>query len=215
MITSAIKCVKKVKNVDTYDITIKTEVSVNRNFVANGMVVHNSNGIEPTFAHETIRNRIVEGRSTKEAITMYSYEWLALQQIKPGSTLETSGFRDVNTLTPENHVDIQAAAQKWVDSSISKTINCPGDLPFDKFKGVYMYAIDKGLKGCTTFRPNPEKMTNVLTTKEDQKKLKVRFTLEDGSTITANGSDVIRYEGQVHTAENLAAALLEGNYGKF
>jgi ribonucleoside-diphosphate reductase alpha chain len=183
--------------------------------ISSGIGNNCSNGIEPTFAHESIRNRIVEGRSTKEAITMYSYEWLALQQIKPGSTLETSGFKDISTLTPENHVDIQAAAQKWVDSSISKTINCPGDLPFDKFKGVYMYAIDKGLKGCTTFRPNPEKMTNVLTTKEDQKRLKVRFTLEDGSTITANGSDVIRYEGQVHTAENLAAALLEGNYGKF
>ena len=60
-----------------------------------------------------------------------------------------------DTITPRQHVDVQAAAQKWVDSSISKTANVPTDFPYEQFKDIYLYAYEKGLKGCTTFRPNP------------------------------------------------------------
>ena len=60
------------------------------------------------------------------------------------------------------HVDIQAAAQKWVDSSISKTANVPTDFPYEQFKDIYLYAYEKGLKGCTTFRFNPEAFQGVL-----------------------------------------------------
>jgi ribonucleoside-diphosphate reductase alpha chain len=63
-------------------------------------------------------------------------------------------FVNAQTLTPSEHVKMQAAAQKWVDSSISKTINCPEDIDFEAFKDVYMQAWDSGCKGCTTYRPN-------------------------------------------------------------
>ncbi|MEM9779156.1 MAG: helix-turn-helix domain-containing protein, partial [Pseudomonadota bacterium] len=63
-------------------------------------------------------------------------------------------FVNAQTLAPLDHVRMQAAAQKWVDSSISKTINCPADISFEDFKEVYMAAWDQGCKGCTTYRPN-------------------------------------------------------------
>jgi ribonucleoside-diphosphate reductase alpha chain len=63
-------------------------------------------------------------------------------------------FVNAQTLAPADHVKMQAAAQKWIDSSISKTINCPEDISFDAFKDVYMQAWDQGCKGCTTYRPN-------------------------------------------------------------
>jgi ribonucleoside-diphosphate reductase alpha chain len=63
-------------------------------------------------------------------------------------------FVNTQTLAPMDHVRMQAAAQKWVDSSISKTINCPEDISFEAFKDVYLAAWDSGCKGCTTYRPN-------------------------------------------------------------
>ena len=65
-------------------------------------------------------------------------------------------FISADDISPRQHVDVQAAAQKWIDSSISKTANVPTDFPFEDFKDIYMYAYEKGLKGCTTFRFNPE-----------------------------------------------------------
>ena len=77
-------------------------------------------------------------------------------------------------------MDVQAAAQKWVDSSISKTANVPTDFPYEKFKDIYLYAHEKGLKGCTTFRFNPEAFQGVLVKEQDLKNTIYKFTLEDG-----------------------------------
>jgi ribonucleoside-diphosphate reductase alpha chain len=74
-------------------------------------------------------------------------------------------FVNAQTLSPSDHVKMQAAAQKWIDSSISKTINCPEDISFDAFKDVYMQAWDQGCKGCTTYRPN-DVTGSVLTVSE-------------------------------------------------
>ena len=71
-----------------------------------------------------------------------------------GETALPDYFANAQTLTPSEHVKMQAVAQKWVDSSISKTINCPEDITFEDFKDVYMQAWDEGCKGCTTYRPN-------------------------------------------------------------
>jgi ribonucleoside-diphosphate reductase alpha chain len=79
-------------------------------------------------------------------------------------------------------VDIQAAAQKWIDSSISKTANVPTDYPFEDFKDIYLYAYEKGLKGCTTFRFNPEAFQGVLVKEQDLENTTYQFTLDDGST---------------------------------
>ena len=110
---------------------------------------------------------------------------------------------------------MQAAAQEWVDSSISKTVNVPTDISFDEFKDVYLYAHEKGLKGCTTFRYNPEAFSGVLVKVDDLEATVYEFTTETGEKFRAKGNDVITYKGQEQTAANLFDALKEGYFGKF
>ena len=112
-------------------------------------------------------------------------------------------------------MDIQAAAQKWVDSSISKTANVPTEFPYEDFKDIYMYAADQGLKGCTTFRFNPEAFQGVLVKDEDLKNTVYEFTLKDGTKVTARGNEEVEYDGEIHTVANLYDGLKEGTYGKF
>jgi ribonucleoside-diphosphate reductase alpha chain len=123
-------------------------------------------------------------------------------------------FISSDEVTPKQHVDIQAAAQKWIDSSISKTANVPTDYPFEDFKHIYEYAYDKGLKGCTTFRFNPEVFQGVLVKEQDLENTTYQFTLEDGSTVEFKGNAEIEYDGEIHSAANLFDALKEGYYGK-
>jgi ribonucleoside-diphosphate reductase alpha chain len=177
-----------------------------------------SNGIEPSFAHSYSRNIIREGRKTKEKVEVLSYELLAYRHLvdpdaQPGQLPEA--FVSADEISPEQHVDMQAAAQKWIDSSISKTANVPTDFPYEKFKDIYAYAWKKGLKGCTTFRFNPAAFQGVLVKEQDLANTTYRFTLEDGSTIEAKGNDEVEYDGEIHTAANLFDALKEGYYGKF
>ena len=182
-----------------------------------------SNGIEPSFAHEYHRNIIREGKKSKESVAVSSFELLAYRQLvnvnaQAFTEDEANELPDYFTasdaISPEEHVDIQSAAQYWVDSSISKTINVPTDFDYEAFKNVYMYAYDKGLKGCTTFRFNPEVHQGVLVKEEDLANVTYEFTLADGSTITAKGNEEIIYDGETHTAANLHDALKEGYYGK-
>jgi ribonucleoside-diphosphate reductase alpha chain len=183
-----------------------------------------SNGIEPSFAHHYFRNVIREGRKTKEKVDVFSFELLAYRELvnpraMPGSN--TPGeklpeyFTTADTVTPREHVDIQAAAQLWVDSSISKTANVPTDYKYEDFKDIYLYAHEQGLKGCTTFRFNPEAFQGVLVKEEDLKNTTYVFTLEDGTEIQAKGDEEIEYDGEKHSAANLFDALKEGYYGKF
>ena len=134
------------------------------------------NGIEPSFAHHYFRNVIRAGRKTKEKIDVFSFELLAYRELvnpraMPGATADAEAlpayFTAADEVTPRQHVDIQAAAQKWVDSSISKTANVPTDFPYEEFKDIYLYAHEQGLKGCTTFRFNPEAFQGVLVKEED------------------------------------------------
>ncbi|MEO1204510.1 MAG: ribonucleoside-diphosphate reductase, partial [Pseudomonadota bacterium] len=124
-------------------------------------------------------------------------------------------FVAADDITPKEHVDIQAAAQKWVDSSISKTANVPTDYAYDDFKDIYKYAYEQGLKGCTTFRFNPEAFQGVLVKEKDLKNTTYEFTLADGSKVELRGDEEVEYDGEVHTAANLFDALKEGYYGKF
>ena len=124
-------------------------------------------------------------------------------------------FISADDVTPTQHVDVQAAAQKWVDSSISKTANVPTDFAFEKFKDIYLYAHEQGLKGCTTFRFNPEAFQGVLVKEEDLKNTTYVFTLEDGTEVEVKGDEQLEYDGEMHTAANLYDALKEGYYGKF
>ncbi|MEW6990266.1 adenosylcobalamin-dependent ribonucleoside-diphosphate reductase [Colwelliaceae bacterium 6441] len=182
-----------------------------------------SNGIEPSFAHEYHRNIIREGKKSKESVAVSSFELLAYRHFINESA-QVYGADEKNKLpsyfvasediTPKEHVDIQSAAQFWVDSSISKTINVPTDIDYQSFKDVYLYAHEKGLKGCTTFRFNPEVHQGVLVKETDLENVEYEFTLADGSLITAKGNEEIHYDGEIHTAANLHDALKEGYYGK-
>ena len=183
-----------------------------------------SNGIEPSFAHHYFRNVIREGKKSKEKVDVFSFELLAYRElvnprVMPGGSAAHEKLPDYFTVadevTPVQHVDIQAAAQQWVDSSISKTANVPTDFNYDKFKGIYLYAHEKGLKGCTTFRFNPEAFQGVLVKEEDLKNTTYVFTLEDDSEISVRGDEEIEYDGEMHSAANLYDALKEGYYGKF
>ncbi len=102
-----------------------------------------------------------------------------------------------------------------MDSSISKTINVPQDFAFEDFKDIYLYAYEKGLKGCTTFRFNPEAFQGVLVKEKDLRNTTYRFELADGSVVEARGDEEIEYDGETHTAANLYEALKEGYYGRF
>lgn len=183
-----------------------------------------SNGIEPSFAHHYARNVIREGRKAKEKVDVFSFELLAYRTLvnekaMPYSQEEDEKLPDyfvtAETISPKQHVDIQAAAQQWVDSSISKTANVPTDFAYEEFKDIYLYAHEKGLKGCTTFRFNPDAFQGVLVKESDLENTTYRFNLKDGTTLEAKGNEMVEYEGESHTAANLYDALKEGYYGKF
>jgi len=183
-----------------------------------------SNGIEPSFAHHYFRNVIREGKKSKEKIDVFSFELLAYRELvnsraMPNSQLAAEKLPDyfisADDIGPKEHVDIQAAAQLWVDSSISKTANVPTDYKYEDFKDIYQYAFEQGLKGCTTFRFNPEAFQGVLVKEDDLKNTTYVFTLEDGTEVEARGDQEIEYDGEKHTAANLFDALKEGYYGKF
>lgn len=183
-----------------------------------------SNGIEPSFAHHYSRNVIRAGRKTKEKVDVFSFELLAYRHyVNPGampfaeqeSQRLPEYFLAADNVTPRQHVDVQAAAQKWIDSSISKTANVPTDYPYEKFKEIYLYAYSKQLKGCTTFRFNPAAFQGVLVKDGDLENTRYRFILEDGTVVEVKGNEEIEYDGEAHTAANLHEALKEGYYGRF
>ena len=111
-----------------------------------------SSGIEPVFAYAYTRKVLQkDGNRTEEEVVDYAVQ---MWRDKYGDTDLPDYFVNAQTLAPLDHVKMQAAAQKWIDSSISKTINCPEDISFDDFQDVYMQAYETGCKGCTTYRPN-------------------------------------------------------------
>jgi ribonucleoside-diphosphate reductase alpha chain len=183
-----------------------------------------SNGIEPSFAHHYFRNVIRPGKKSKEKVDVFSFELLAYRELinakaRPDGTSDAEKLPDyfiaADDVSPKQHVDIQAAAQKWVDSSISKTANVPTNFPYDKFKDIYLYAHEKDLKGCTTFRFNPEAFQGVLVKEADLKNTVYKFTLEDGTVVEARGDEEIEYDGEMHTAANLFDSLKEGYFGRY
>ncbi|MGR9088517.1 MAG: adenosylcobalamin-dependent ribonucleoside-diphosphate reductase, partial [Gammaproteobacteria bacterium] len=171
-----------------------------------------SNGIEPSFAHHYSRNVIRAGKKSKEKVDVFSFELLAYRELVNARAMPYSVEADqqlpdyfiaADDITPRQHVDIQAAAQKWIDSSISKTANVPTDYPYEDFKSIYEYAYDRGLKGCTTFRFNPEVFQGVLVKESDLENTTYQFTLEDGHVVEFKGNEEVEYDGEIHTAANL------------
>ena len=127
-----------------------------------------SSGIEPVFAYSYNRKVLQkDGSHTDEDVMDYAVQ---IWREKFGSKPFPDYFVNAQTLDPIDHVRMQSAAQKWIDSSISKTINCPVDIDFNTFKEVYMEAWRGGCKGCTTYRPN-EVTGSVLSISEDSNKV--------------------------------------------
>ncbi|MFQ5984470.1 MAG: adenosylcobalamin-dependent ribonucleoside-diphosphate reductase [Alphaproteobacteria bacterium] len=112
-----------------------------------------SSGLEPVFSFTYKRNVLMPDGSTRpEEVTDYAYR--LFRQLKGENAPLIDSFVDAQRLSPTDHVAVQAVVQKYVDTSVSKTINCPEDISFEDFKDVYTLAYDSGCKGCTTFRPN-------------------------------------------------------------
>jgi ribonucleoside-diphosphate reductase alpha chain len=113
-----------------------------------------SSGIEPVFAYSYARRMLNrDGAHTEERVDDY-----ALRKFRGRFGEETplpDYFVSAQTLAPEDHLSVQATAQQYVDSSISKTINVPVDISFEAFEDIYRRAYDLGCKGCTTYRPSP------------------------------------------------------------
>ena len=137
-----------------------------------------SSGIEPVFAYAYTRKVLQkDGTRTEEEVVDYAVKmWRDLK----GDAPLPDYFVNAQTLAPLDHVRMQAAAQKWIDSSISKTINCPEDISFDDFKEVYMAAWDQGCKGCTTYRPND--VTGSVLSVSEEKETPVKVIGDDNNS---------------------------------
>ncbi len=133
-----------------------------------------SSGLEPVFAFSYTRKIRNTSENDTTTVQIMDYALKKYKELDKKSSKDKTlpeYFVTSSDIKPEEHLDIQAALQKYVDSSISKTINIPTDYPFEDFKNIYMKAYERGLKGCTTFRPS-EHITGILVKDEDKKKEK-------------------------------------------
>lgn len=127
-----------------------------------------SSGLEPVFSFTYVRTVLMpDGTRRQEEVSDYAYR--LYRQIRGDNAPLTEAFVDAQSLAPADHVRVQAAVQKYIDSSISKTINVPEEIDFESFKDIYLMAYEQGCKGCTTYRPN-DITGSVLTIKKDEKK---------------------------------------------
>jgi ribonucleoside-diphosphate reductase alpha chain len=171
-----------------------------------------SNGIEPIFANSYMRNIRMSGKKTKIQEEVFDYAFFLWKEKYKNKSLPKH-WSTTENLSVMDHLKIQAAAQKWCDSSISKTVNIPTDYSFEDFKKVYFEGWKIGLKGISTFRFNPTTFSGVLVEKKNLEKTFYSFTLEDGTETTLNGSETVEYDGETHNVANLFDALKEGLYG--
>jgi ribonucleoside-diphosphate reductase alpha chain len=123
-----------------------------------------SSGLEPIYA-AAYRRKVLDENGTPKEFLLTDYALAQWRAAAPAVTPVPNGFVTVAELSVADHLDMQAALQPFVDNSISKTINVPETCSFDEFKRIYDLAYDKGLKGCTTFRPNP--VTGMVLSEED------------------------------------------------
>ena len=158
-----------------------------------------SSGIEPVFAYAYTRKVLQkDGSRTEEEVVDYAVQlWRDLK----GDAPLPDYFVNAQTLAPLDHVRMQAAAQKWIDSSISKTINCPEDISFDDFKEVYMAAWDQGCKGCTTYRPN-DVTGSVLSVSEDKTPAEAPAQVRD----SGEGAEVVYMSEPLDRPQELEGA---------
>lgn len=171
-----------------------------------------SSGLEPVLQNIILRNYRIPGKKTKTQREVYDYSYYLWKEVY-GETTLPDWWRTTDDLSVNDHLNMQAIIQKWIDSACSKTINVPKNYPFEDFKKIYMDGWKLGLKGVTTYRPNPNVSAGVIMKKEDIENSFYEFTLEDGSKIKVRGDEKIEYDGEEHIACNLFDALNQGIYG--
>ena len=179
-----------------------------------------SNGIEPSFAHHYFRNVIREGKKSKEKIDVYSFELLAYRELvnpnaMPGATNDAEKTAGLLHRVGRRHSQSSTSTFRLRPRSGSihrflRRRTCRRTFPYEKFKDIYLYAHEQGLKGCTTFRFNPEAFQGVLVKEQDLKNTIYKFTLEDGTVVEVRGDEEIEYDGEMHTAANLFDASRKG-----
>jgi ribonucleoside-diphosphate reductase alpha chain len=181
-----------------------------------------SGGVEPSFSHQYFRNLTVQDKKTRQQEAVYSKEFLLYKELYGQNKTDEEllkhlpdYFVTADTISWKAHVDMVAVVQKWVDSSISKTVNTPTNITLEEFKGIYDYAYEVGCKAVSTFRYNPETLGSILSRSEDLANSRYEFKLADGTVVQCAGGDRVEYDGEVTTAENLFSALKENTYGKF
>ena len=190
-----------------------------------------SSGIEPVFALSYDRKVLQpDGSKTSETVEDYAV-WAYKKMHRQSPVEEMMGldeplrlppeFVTAQTLAPMDHVRMQAAAQKWVDSSISKTVNLPEDISFEDFKAVYLAAYEMGCKGCTTYRPN-DVTGSVLSVAEPTKAepadefmatTHFRLLAEDGSLLYEGFSNDIQVEDWPDGSGFTTTAVLDAGHG--
>jgi len=164
-----------------------------------------SSGIEPVFAYAYTRKVLQkDGSRTEEEVVDYAVQ---MWREKFGDRDLPEYFVNAQTLAPLEHVKMQSAAQKWVDSSISKTINCPEDISFEAFKDVYMQAYETGCKGCTTYRPN-DVTGSVLSVAEETPD---SFGARVKSRLKAKGLTQKAFAAAIDVAEPVVSKVVEGD----
>lgn len=177
-----------------------------------------SNGVEPSFAHHYLRRVRADDFAAADEVMVRSYEYLQYQAAMgthAGIADEVAvalpeNFVTAAEVSPYEHIDMQAAAQHWVDSAVSKTVNVAADYDFAAFCDLYHYAWRAGVKGCTTFRYNPALHSSVLLSPAERAATRFEFTFGDGRSVRRQGDDRVRYRASDYAAATLYDMLADG-----
>jgi ribonucleoside-diphosphate reductase alpha chain len=160
-----------------------------------------SSGLEPVFSFKYTRNVLMPDGSRKEE-DVSDHAFRLFRRLKGEGAPLPDYFVDAQSLAPSDHVVMQAAVQKYIDSSISKTINIPVDYPFAQFKDVYLQAYELGCKGCTTYRPN-DVTGAVLEVKKEQKPKTRQPELPFAAPPPPKANDIYEAGGVVYMTQPL------------
>ncbi len=161
-----------------------------------------SSGLEPVFSFAYTRRVLMpDGTRKEEEVSDYAYR--LFRRLRGEGAPLPDYFVDAQQLTPADHLVMQASVQKYVDSSISKTINIPVDFPFERFKDVYLQAYELGCKGCTTYRPN-EVTGAVLEVRKKEQKKQAELPLPLPAPDAAKPADVYEAGGVVYMTQPLS-----------
>lgn len=181
-----------------------------------------ANGVEPTYSHSYQRNIRTTGKLAKVQQRVFSLAllwWLNAHDKEYTEGMELPRhLGTTDDLSVDDHLSVQAIAQKYVDSAVSKTCNVPTDISFESFKDTYIKAWKSGLKGFTTFRFNPNFSVGVLTKDSDLKNTTYEFEIDHGNgmgeTVRYGGEEMVTYKGETMNVANLYEALKENMFGK-